>query len=72
MVYSIGLNHFRRIINHYGRDCSDYILEQVSNCLISMINKTGDLYRLSGDEFNFIFRKDNKKVQDVVTFAIFR
>ena len=68
-VVMFDVDKFKYINDTYGHEKGDIVLQHVASCLRRTFGRLGYLYRLGGDEFCLILRKD---YLDKVDFGLLR
>lgn len=63
VVFLLGIDYFKRLVNVYGYENSDEVLIQVGKVFLSLSDESKKVYRFNGDEFVFVL--PNGTVEDV-------
>ncbi len=64
-IFFIDLDNFKSVNDDYGHVKGDQYLKQFSDCFSASVSSLGTVYRISGDEFVFLY---NRKKHDHLVY----
>lgn len=65
VIIILDVNNFKSVNDRYGHNAGDICLEKISNEIKTVYGKSGLCYRIGGDEFCVILRKNMDKLEDM-------
>lgn len=69
-ILSLDLNGLKEVNDNSGHPAGDRLLKSFAECLTDVFDKTGDYFRIGGDEFIVIFPSIKKELLDEMLMTL--